>query len=147
MRDDEGAELSLSDAARQTLEQAARCLGLSQMDARDVASASMLSIDGYRIIVMEAPAETQLPMCKLMLVTRLDMLDVEDAATLRLVLQTNVHATMCLGATAAMDGDGRLLLTLALHTEFYDPPSLASTLLRFGAMAREFAELKTPRRH
>ncbi|CAN5644025.1 hypothetical protein BH10PSE18_BH10PSE18_23020 [soil metagenome] len=147
MKDDESIELSLSGAARETLERAARCLGLSQMDAHDVASASMLSIDGYRIIVMEAPAEEELPMCKLMLVSRLDMLDADDIGTLRLVLQTNVHATMCLGASAAADSDGRLLLTMPLHTDFYDPPSFASTLLRFGAMVRQFAELKPPRWH
>lgn len=147
MDEEESTEFALSGTAWSTLEQAARCLGLSQADARDAASASMLSIDGHRVILMETPAEVQVPMCKLMLVSRLDMLDNEDAATIRLVLQTNVHAGMCLGASAAMDGAGRLLLTMALNAEFYDPPSLASTLLRFGAMVRQFAELKPPAQH
>ncbi len=147
MDEEASSELALSGTAWSTLEQAARCLGLSQEDARDAASASMLSIDGHRVIVMETPPEVPLPMCKLMLVSRLDMLDSNDATTIRLVLQTNIHAAMCLGAGAAMDGDGRLLLTMALNAEFYDPASLASTLLRFGAMVRQFAELKPPARH
>lgn len=145
--EDDETTFMLSPAAWHTVERAARCLGLSQDDARDAASTCTLSVGPWRIAVLETPGNVQLPVCALMLATRLDMLDADDPHVLRHVLRANVHAGLCLGASAALDDGGRLLLTLGLHAEMYDPPALASMLLRFAAMAEHFAEIHTPVKH